>query len=69
MSLFVCEECRVIENTATSRFWFRGDGKALCSQCDPETGKWHGMFPRKQYDPEYHKPAYMDGEWVAASDA
>jgi hypothetical protein len=44
MSLFACERCDVIENTATSRYW---DGCALCSQCDPAIGKWHGLFPRE----------------------
>jgi hypothetical protein len=47
MSLFACSNCGVVENTATSRYWFRGDGPALCSQCDPQIGKWHGIFPRQ----------------------
>lgn len=54
MSLFVCDECETVENTATSRYWLRnvdGDGRALCSACDPEIGRWHGMFPRRRYDP------------------
>jgi hypothetical protein len=67
VSLFVCDKCRCIENTATSRFWRRGDGPALCSQCDPEIGKWHGCFPRLEYDPAVHEPAYIDGEWVKAT--
>lgn len=67
MSLFVCEDCGVVENTATSRFWFRTKEnalKALCSQCDPTIGKWHGLFPRAKYDPRVHKPAFMDGNWT-----
>lgn len=66
MSLFVCEECRCIENTATSSFWFRQlatQGRALCSKCDPTIGRWHGLFPRSEYDPDKHEPAYIDGEW------
>jgi hypothetical protein len=62
MSLFVCEECNVIENTATSRYWVRnvdGDGRALCSQCDPELGQWHGVFPRVLFDPT--KDKIVDG--------
>lgn len=54
MGLFVCDECSVVENTALSRYAFRymeGHGKALCSLCDPEIARWHGVFPRREYDP------------------
>ncbi len=70
MSLFVCEECGCIENTALSRFWVRktdlgpNDGRALCSECDPETREWHGRFPKRLYDPETDSPDWIDGEWV-----
>jgi hypothetical protein len=50
MSIFRCEQCGCIENTATSSYWFRSENKdkrALCSECDPETGKWHGRFPKQ----------------------
>jgi len=59
MSLFRCEQCGCIENTATSNYWSRkyrrgrssaekpGDTRLLCSECDPEIGKWHGRFPRQ----------------------
>lgn len=51
MSLFVCSNCRSVENTALSRFWLREDkAVALCSACDPEIGKWHGRFERREYD-------------------
>lgn len=73
MSLFVCDQCGVVENTAAAGlfgWWGRkqkpskgeiarkpaleilGDGKARCSQCNPERGKWHGLFPREQWDGE-----------------
>lgn len=41
MSLFICEDCGNVENTATSRYWFRSQsgGAALCARCDSE-------FPR-----------------------
>ena len=44
MSLFQCEECGCMENTATGWYWCRNDkqltpekylGKALCSCCAP----------------------------------
>ena len=58
MSLFRCEQCGCVENTAASNYISRKypyseDGKALpslpalCSECDPEIGKWHGLFPKK----------------------
>lgn len=59
MGLFVCDEYGVIENTALAGakgYWRRdedGDnGKARCSQCNPELGKWHGFFKREQWDGE-----------------
>lgn len=58
MSLFQCYECGCRENTATCNFWSRMDAAGqwrgveskpwmLCSACDPDIGKWHGMFPRR----------------------
>ena len=49
MSLFRCEKCNCIENTALSGYNYRGNKKALCSECDPEIGKWHNHFPKRQY--------------------
>lgn len=49
MSLFECEKCGAVENTASSNYWKRHihEGKsALCSECDPEIGKWHNIFPK-----------------------
>ena len=46
-----------MENTATSNYWsqkFPNNGAAdlmslplLCSECDPEIGRWHGCFPKQ----------------------
>lgn len=66
MSLFVCQSCRTIENTALSHFWLRdleGDGRALCSACDPDIGEWHDRFPRQTYDGT-QRVQWVDGEWV-----
>lgn len=63
MPLFVCDECGSVENTALARgengYWAsirpdRRDQKppALCTACDPNTGKWHGKFEREQWDGE-----------------
>lgn len=44
MSLFICKKCGVIENTALSVAWWEDK---LCSECNPQTKKWHGKFPRR----------------------
>jgi len=59
MSLFRCEDCGCVENTALSNFWMRRqktDGKALCSECDPGIGKWHGRFPKTDADEAGYQP-------------
>ena len=72
MSLFKCEECGCVENTATSRYWFRNHdgaiGRALCSECDPNIGRWHRVFPKRDADAEGYR--LIPGsehfiEWVA----
>lgn len=60
MPVFKCSKCGVVENTAISGYWHRLMGlekgekppPPLCSQCDPEFGKWHGQFDR--FKPEEH---------------
>lgn len=49
MSIFKCSKCGVVENTALSHyFWnvYQEKKPPLCSECDPEIGKWHGEFTR-----------------------
>lgn len=49
MPLYECSKCHAVENTALTNFWWDHihDGKpALCSECDPEIGKWHGKFDK-----------------------
>lgn len=29
-----------------------GDGKARCSECNPEIGRWHGLWTKKYWDGE-----------------
>lgn len=61
MPLFKCEQCGCVENTALSNYWTRNinwdstnaeplKNPALCSECDPEIGKWHGQFPKRPWD-------------------
>ena len=51
MSLFVCDHCQAIENTALGLFWCRKPRglPRLCSECGK--GEWHGEFPKRTYDP------------------
>ena len=54
MSLFVCEICHGIDNTALAPGYWQskqqgmGTGRVLCTEC--ETGRWHGRFPKRTYD-------------------
>lgn len=60
MPLFRCQQCGCVENTALSRFWQRFVDEdfqkvdppkpALCSECDPAIGVWHGRFPKRVWD-------------------
>lgn len=57
MPLFECSQCHVVDNTALTEFWWNvmREGHApLCSQCDPEIGKWLGSFPRTNVE-EYKR--------------
>lgn len=50
MSLFKCEKCSCVENTALCRYWLRKEGEPkLCSECDSNMGKWHGRFPKRKW--------------------
>lgn len=56
MPLFRCEICGCIDNTALGHCWARGLSeyrgtiyeKAMCSECNPMQGKWHGKFSKEQ---------------------
>jgi len=53
MGLYMCEECGCVENTALGNFWIKSltkDKKALCTECDPSVGRWHGRFPKRPAD-------------------
>jgi hypothetical protein len=49
MSLFQCEHCGGIDNTALNNYWRRQrEGLPwLCAACDPDIQTWHGYFPQK----------------------
>jgi len=52
MPLFVCDECNSVDNTATSHYWqsHMAGTPALCSACDPKSGRWHDIFERETWD-------------------
>lgn len=52
MPLFECSKCHAVDNTALTNFWWSQhiSDPPLCSECDPETGKWHGHFPKLTVD-------------------
>lgn len=43
MSLYQCQKCGAVENTALGEYW--GREIKLCSECG--RGKWHGKFPKR----------------------
>ena len=46
MSIFICDWCGCVENTALCRVWVTG--KRICSECDPKIKKWHGAFSKSK---------------------
>lgn len=49
MSIYICEKCGTIENTALGGYWKNCLNKEpkMCSECND--GKWHGEFPKKHW--------------------
>jgi hypothetical protein len=48
MPLYECSACHAVDRTSLANFWnrLREKNPALCSECDPEIGKWHGQFEK-----------------------
>lgn len=71
MSLFVCDNCGIVDNTALTNFWSQAEGEKRCSACDkdsPSGGVWHGRFPpRTMQESGYvflkRKPFVGKPEW------
>ena len=49
MSLFQCNACGCVEDTALCHYWSARlqQTPPLCSGCDPKIGKWHGEFQQQ----------------------
>lgn len=52
MPLYRCSKCGCVENTALGNYWIdqRDRKPALCSECNPAIGKWHGEFEKASAD-------------------
>lgn len=64
MPLFKCSACGCCENTALSNWAWRRMHKQppLCSECDPEIGKWHGEFEKRPFTQDDDKHSGMPRE-------
>lgn len=49
MSVYICEKCGCIENTALGGYWRNVANKEskMCSECN--TGKWHNKFEKHHW--------------------
>jgi hypothetical protein len=47
--IFICHECKCVENTALGQYWGEQEENKLCSEC--ARGVWHGRFPKERFDP------------------
>ena len=49
MSIYICEKCGCIENTALGDYWNNiiNHEPKICSECS--TGKWHNRFDKKHW--------------------
>ena len=63
MSIFICQSCKSLENTALCLYWFAlcKNTPKLCSACDPKIKKWHGRFPQRPIDLKKEK---VEGGYV-----
>ena len=50
MPIFQCDKCGCVESTVLCNYWWNSvhnKNPPLCSECDPEIGKWHGKFEKR----------------------
>lgn len=49
MSVYICEKCGAIENTALGGYWHNAlnHEPKQCSECN--TGAWHNEFPKRNW--------------------
>lgn len=69
MSLFQCEICGAIENTACSNYHCKSlfkETQSKCSECDPRIGKWHDRFEKRN---AHEHGYYTDGRYIYPPEA
>ena len=57
MSSFKCSDCGCKESTGASNgqlHIIQKRDKLLCSECDPDIGKWHNRFPKLPFEGPYN---------------
>ena len=61
MSIYICEKCGTIENTALGGYWGNLLDKKpkMCSKCN--FGKWHGNFTEEHWS-EYGIDTLLEWE-------
>lgn len=49
MSVYICEKCGTIDNTALGGYWnnVRNNELKMCCECN--TGSWHDEFPKEHW--------------------
>ena len=73
MSIYICEKCGTIDNTAVSGYWIncRNNEPKMCTECN--TGKWHNKFPKKNWkdygvEKLLELESYNDGSMINATE-
>lgn len=73
MSVYICEKCGAIDNTAVGGYWKNCIAKEpkMCSECN--FGKWHEIFPKKYWyeygiDKLLEMEKRKDGSMINATD-
>ena len=61
MSIYICEKCGCIDNTALGGYWknARNNEPKMCAECNH--GKWHGVFPKEHWT-KYGKEELLKSE-------
>lgn len=61
MSIYICEKCGCIENTALGGYWINkyNNELGMCSECN--TGEWHNEFEKVHWT-EYGVKELLDLE-------
>jgi len=59
MSLYICDNCGGVENTAMSLCSWTSEEK-LCSECCPAQKKWHNKFKKTYKMPKGERDIFKE---------